>query len=120
MEEKRRQWRGCLETVTMTAKWSEGSNPSMVEMVYFMESLAAGDMPFEMAELSRGSMRRRMAAITVKPWSKLRMETASSERQEGMKPPRRCVRGRRTEGGRGGGKGGGLGGRNWKSDLQKT
>ena len=76
----------------MTAKWSEGSNPSMVEM----ESLAADDMPFEMAELSRGSMRRRMAAITVKPWSKLRVETASSERQEGMKPPRRCVIGDRV------------------------
>ena len=84
----------------------------MVEMVCFMESLAAGDTPLEMAELSRGSMRRSMAAITVKPRSKLRVETASSERQEGRKPPRRRVRGRRTEGGGEVGRGGGLGGRN--------
>ena len=50
-------------------------------------------------------MRTKRGDITVKPRLKLRVETASLERQEGMKPPRRRVRGRRTEGGGGGGKG---------------
>ena len=69
--------------VMMRAKWSEGSNLSMVEMVCFMESLAARDTSFEMAELSRGSMWRRMAAITVKPRSKLRVETACRRGRKG-------------------------------------
>lgn len=56
----------------------------MVEIVCFMESLAASETPFEMTELSRGSMRRSMLAMTVKPRSKVdfRVETTSSEDEE--------------------------------------
>ena len=72
----------------------------MVEMVCFMESLAESETPLEMTELSRGSIRRSMLAMTVKPRSKvdLRVETRSSEEKKPSTPPetrQRVVRRRR-------------------------
>lgn len=81
MEETRRRWRGRLETLIVTENWSDGSKPSMVEMVCFMESLAASEMPLEITEVSNGSIRLSMLAITENPRSKpdFRVETKSSE-----------------------------------------
>lgn len=81
MEETRRRWRGRLETLMVTENWSDGSKPSMVEMVCFMESLAESETPLEITELSKGSIRRSMFAITENPRSRpdFRVETKSSE-----------------------------------------
>lgn len=81
MEETRRRWRGPLETLTVTENWSDGSKPSMVEMVCFMESFAGSETPLEITEVSRGSIRFNMFAITENPRSKpdLCVETKSSE-----------------------------------------
>ena len=85
----------------------------MVEMVCFIESLAESETPLEITELSRGSIRLSILAITVNPRSKVdfRVETNSSETPPPSTPDikqlttekRRRLRDR--EGGR---KGGGL------------
>lgn len=80
-EETRRRWRGRLETLMVTENWSDGIKPSIVEMVCFMESLAESETPLEITELSKGSIRRSMFAITENPRSRpdFRVETKSSE-----------------------------------------
>lgn len=80
MEETSNRWSGWIERLTVTEKWSEGNKPSIVEIVCFIESLAAVETPIEITELSRGLIRRSMLAMTVKPLSKLelRVETTSS------------------------------------------
>lgn len=52
-----------------------------MEIVCFIESLAESETPLEMTEVSRGSIRLSMLAITKKPRSKLdfRVDTKSSE-----------------------------------------
>lgn len=53
----------------------------MVEMVCFIESLAESETPFEITDVSRGSMFLSILAITEKPRSRLAfwVETNSSE-----------------------------------------
>lgn len=81
IEETRRRRRGCLETLTVTENCSDGSKPSIVEMVCFMESLAGSEIPLEITEVSKGSIRLSIFAITENPRSKpdCRVETKSSE-----------------------------------------
>lgn len=81
IEDTRRRSRGPLETFTVTENWSDGSNPSIVEIVCFMESFAESETPLEITTVSRGSIRLSILAITENPRSKLdlRVETNSSE-----------------------------------------
>ncbi|KAJ4826446.1 hypothetical protein Tsubulata_013638 [Turnera subulata] len=53
------------------------SKPSIVEMVCFMESLAESDTPWDITELSSGSIRFSMFAITENSQSSFRVETES-------------------------------------------
>lgn len=80
MEEIRRCSSGRFETLIVTENCSEGSKPSIAEMVRFIESLAAADTPLEMTEESSGSMRLSMLEITENSRSKpdFRVETNSS------------------------------------------
>lgn len=99
----------------------------MVEMVCFIESLAQSETPLEITDVSRGSIRLSILAITKKPRSKsdLLVETNSSETPPPSTPEmrqltvaadlakrRRCREGRRgrarrwRESGAGGGWGG--------------
>lgn len=80
IEETRRECRGCLESLTVMENWSDGSRPSILEMVCFMESLADSEIPLEITELSSGSILLSIFAITRNPRSKFdfRVETKSS------------------------------------------
>lgn len=142
IEDTRRRLRGFLETLTVTVNWSDGSNPSIVEIVSFIESLAESETPLEITDVSRGSIRLSMLAITEKPRSKLdlRVETNSSETPPPSTPEIRqqtvagdfakrcrCEEGRRryreidgSEGGGGGGWGGWRGLRDRSVKRERT
>lgn len=81
IEDTRRRSSGCLETLIVTENWSDGSKPSIVEMVCFIESLAKSETPLEITVVSRGSIRLSMLAITENSLSKpvFCVETKSSE-----------------------------------------